>query len=51
MSCGIEFQILTPWYKEDCCSFVLFMNGIVNMKSGTAGRVGMSDFGLCEVLV
>ena len=29
---GIEFQVLTPWYKKDCCSFVLFMNGIVNIR-------------------
>ena len=28
MLCGLEFQILTPWYKN-CCSFVLFLNGIV----------------------
>ena len=28
---GIEFQVLTPWYKKDCCSFVLFINGIVIM--------------------
>ena len=29
---GIEFQVLTSWYKKDCCSFVLFINGIVNMR-------------------
>ena len=29
---GIEFQVLTPWYKKDCCSFVLFINGIVSMR-------------------
>ena len=28
MLCGIEFQVLIPWYTKDCCSFVLFMNGI-----------------------
>ena len=28
---GIEFQVFTSWYKKDCCSFVLFMNGIVSM--------------------
>ena len=29
---GIEFQVLTPWYKKDCCSFVVFINRIVNMR-------------------
>ena len=29
---GIEFQVLTPWYKKNCCSFVLFTNGIVSMR-------------------
>ena len=29
---GIEFQRLTSWYKKDCCSFVLFINGIVSMR-------------------
>ena len=30
---AIEFQVLAPWYKKDCTSFVLFINGIglVNM--------------------
>ena len=27
----MEFQVLTPWYEKDCCSFVLFINGIANM--------------------
>ena len=29
---GIKFQVLSPWYKKDCGSFVLFINGIVNMR-------------------
>ena len=29
---GIKFQVLTFWYKKDSCSFVLFINGIVNMR-------------------
>ena len=29
---AIEFQVLTAWYKEDCYSFVVFINGIVNMR-------------------
>ena len=28
----IESQILTPWYRKDCCSLVLFINGIVSMR-------------------
>ena len=32
MLSGIKFQVLTPWYKKDCCSFVLFINGIVSMR-------------------
>ena len=28
----MEFEVLTPCYKKDCCSFVLFINGIVNMR-------------------
>ena len=51
---GIEFQVLTTWYKKDCCSFILFVNGIVNMR-GVGQRVGqeclISDIGMCEVLV
>ena len=38
MLCGVEFQILTPWYK-DCWRFVLFINGRVNMKE-VEQRVG-----------
>ena len=38
MLSGIESQVLTPWYKKDCCSFVLFINGIVNMR-GVEERV------------
>ena len=29
---GKEFQVLTPWYKKDYCSFVLFINGIVRTR-------------------
>ena len=29
---GTELQVLTPRYKKDCCSFVLFINGIVSMR-------------------
>ena len=29
---GKEYPVLTPWYKKDCCSFVLFINGMVNMS-------------------
>ena len=29
---GIDFQVLTSRNKKDCCSFVLFINGIVNMR-------------------
>ena len=29
---GIEFQVLTPWYKKDCCSLKLFINEIVSMR-------------------
>ena len=36
---GIEFQVLTPWYKKDSCSFVHFINGIVNMRE-VEQRVG-----------
>ena len=36
---GIELQILTSWYKKDCCSFVLFINGIVNTRE-VEQRVG-----------
>ena len=47
MLCGTEFQVLTPWSKKDCCSFVFFINGIVNMKE-VEQRVGRecltSDF-------
>ena len=32
MLCGKKFQVLTPWCKKDCCSFVLFINGIVSVK-------------------
>ena len=32
MMWGIEFQVLTPWYKKDYCSFVLFINGMVNAR-------------------
>ena len=28
----VEFQVLTTWYKKDCCSLVLFINGIVSMR-------------------
>ena len=28
----IQFQVLTPWHKKDCCSFVLFINGIVSIR-------------------
>jgi len=27
ISCGIEFQILTPWYEKDC-SFAVLKNSI-----------------------
>ena len=37
---GIEFKVLTPWYKKDCCGFVLFNNGIVSMRE-VERRVGM----------
>ena len=47
---GIEFQVLTPWYKIDCCSFVVFINGIVNMREEEQ-RVGREcltlDFEKC----
>ena len=36
---GIEFRALTSWYKKDCCSFVLFINEIVNMRE-VEQRVG-----------
>ena len=49
---GIEFQVLTPWYKKDCYSFALFINGIgKHERRETAGRMGMSDIVFCEVLV
>ena len=35
----IEFQLLTSWYKKDCCSFVLFINGIVTLRE-VEQRVG-----------
>ena len=47
---GIEFQVLTPWYKKDYCSFVVFINGIVNMREEEQ-RVGREcltlDFEKC----
>ena len=47
---GMEFQVLTPWYKKDCCSFVVFINGIVNMREEKQ-RVGWKcltlDFEKC----
>ena len=36
---GIESQVLTPWYKKDCCSLILFVNGIVNTRE-VEQRVG-----------
>ena len=39
MMWGIEFQVLTPWYKKDYCSFVVFTNGTVNMRE-VEQRVG-----------
>ena len=53
----IEFQVLTSWCKKDCCSFILFINGIVQLhtrkfeRSRAVGWAGISDFRLCEVLV
>ena len=53
----IEFQVLTSWYKKDCCSFILFINGIVQLHtreyetSRAMGWAGISDIGLCEFLV
>ena len=35
----IELHILTFWYKKDCCSFVLFIRGIVNVRE-VKHRVG-----------
>ena len=47
---GIEFQVLTSWYEKDCCSFVLSINGIVNMRE-MEQRVGREcltlDFVTC----
>ena len=49
MLCEIEFQVLTPWYKKDCCSFVLFISGIVNMREVEL-RVGWKCFKTYMVL-
>ena len=52
MLCGIEFQVLTPWYKKRLLQHRTFHKwNSKHERSGTACRAGMSDIELCEVLV
>ena len=49
---GIEFQVLTPWYKKRLLKLRTFHKwDSKHKRSGTACRAGMSGIGLCEVLV